>query len=228
MTSANTADGRKTLLSVGSTPLMIPVAKPIANPPSVAVRPVDAAHDDADKDDDRLAQGEVGSHEGELDGEDDRDRRSEQAREEDGEADHPVGADAEQPGGLEVGGGGAHVQPDRRPHEQQREQGQRDGRDDHRGDRDLADVDARDRRRLVERCDRRRDLADRVVADVDQSAIAWSMKAMAKVVTSMTAGDWPRSGRKTTRSISIDSATTTDEARGDARRDRPRRREGEV
>ena len=38
MTSANTADGRKTLLSVGSTPLMIPVAKPIANPPSVAVR----------------------------------------------------------------------------------------------------------------------------------------------------------------------------------------------
>jgi hypothetical protein len=35
------------------------------------------------------------------------------------------------------------------------------------------------------------------------------MKAIANVVTSMTAGDWPRKGRKTTRSISIDRATTT-------------------
>ena len=41
------------------------------------------------------------------------------------------------------------------------------------------------------------------------SAIAWSKKAIAKVVTSITAGDCPRSGRKTTRSIASESAITT-------------------
>src|SRR4029079_6485013 len=41
------------------------------------------------------------------------------------------------------------------------------------------------------------------------SATAWSMNAIAKVVTSITAGDAPRSGRKTTVSIASDRATTT-------------------
>jgi len=41
------------------------------------------------------------------------------------------------------------------------------------------------------------------------SATAWSMKAIANVVTSMTAGDWPRRGRKIARSIASESATTT-------------------
>ena len=36
-----------------------------------------------------------------------------------------------------------------------------------------------------------------------------SRNASAKVVTSMTAGDWPRSGRNTARSIAVDSARTT-------------------
>jgi hypothetical protein len=39
--------------------------------------------------------------------------------------------------------------------------------------------------------------------------MACSRKAIAKVVTSITAGDWPSSGRKTTRSIARESATTT-------------------
>ena len=38
ITSANTTEGRKTVLSVGSAPLITPVAKPIAKPPSVAVQ----------------------------------------------------------------------------------------------------------------------------------------------------------------------------------------------
>ena len=38
ITSANTAEGRKTVLSVGSAPLITPLAKPIAKPPSVAVQ----------------------------------------------------------------------------------------------------------------------------------------------------------------------------------------------
>jgi hypothetical protein len=40
-------------------------------------------------------------------------------------------------------------------------------------------------------------------------ATAWSRKASAKVVTSMTAGVCPRSLRKTARSITVESATTT-------------------
>ena len=40
-------------------------------------------------------------------------------------------------------------------------------------------------------------------------ATLWRRNASAKVVTSMTAGDWPRSGRKTARSIAVESATTT-------------------
>ena len=41
------------------------------------------------------------------------------------------------------------------------------------------------------------------------SATAWSRKAIANVVTSITAGDCVRSGRKTARSIANESATTT-------------------
>ena len=40
-------------------------------------------------------------------------------------------------------------------------------------------------------------------------AIAWSMKAIAKVATSITAGEAPRRGRKSARSITSESATTT-------------------
>ena len=38
ITRANTTEGRKTVLSVGSAPLITPLAKPIAKPPSVAVQ----------------------------------------------------------------------------------------------------------------------------------------------------------------------------------------------
>ncbi len=41
------------------------------------------------------------------------------------------------------------------------------------------------------------------------SAIAWSTNAIAKVVTSITAGEAPRSGRKTARSIANERTTTT-------------------
>ena len=41
------------------------------------------------------------------------------------------------------------------------------------------------------------------------SAIAWSMKAIAKVATSITAGDARRRGRNTTRSMTSERATTT-------------------
>jgi hypothetical protein len=41
------------------------------------------------------------------------------------------------------------------------------------------------------------------------NASAWSRNAIAKVVTSITAGDAPRSGRKTTVSIASESTTTT-------------------
>ena len=50
------------------------------------------------------------------------------------------------------------------------------------------------------------------------SAIAWSMNAIAKVVTSMTAGDWPRSGRKTTALHRERQRDDDDEAGGDAPR----------
>ena len=36
----------------------------------------------------------------------------------------------------------------------------------------------------------------------------WSRNATANVATSITAGEWPRRGRKTSRSISIDSTST--------------------
>jgi hypothetical protein len=36
-----------------------------------------------------------------------------------------------------------------------------------------------------------------------------SRNASAKVVTSITAGDWPRSGRNTAKSIAVESARTT-------------------
>ena len=42
-----------------------------------------------------------------------------------------------------------------------------------------------------------------------RSAIAWSRNATAKVATSIVAADWVRSGRKTTRSIANESASTT-------------------
>ena len=42
-----------------------------------------------------------------------------------------------------------------------------------------------------------------------KSATAWSMNASANVVTSMTAGDWSRSGKKTARSIASESVITT-------------------
>ena len=81
--------------------------------------------------------------------------------------------------------------------EQEREQPERDDRDRDGEDRHLADVDAADRHHLVERRDRDGRLADRAVADVEDQRDAWSRNATANVVTSITAGDCVRSGRKT-------------------------------
>ena len=53
------------------------------------------------------------------------------------------------------------------------------------------------------------------------SAMLWSRKAIAKVATSITAGDCVRSGRKTSRSIASDSTSTTAKQSSDARPDRP-------
>ena len=66
------------------------------------------------------------------------------------------------------GGGGTHVQADRRLREQQREQAERDDGDDDGEDRHLPDVHTRDGDGLVERRDGRGRLAERVVADVDE------------------------------------------------------------
>ena len=49
------------------------------------------------------------------------------------------------------------------------------------------------------------------------SATACSRNAIAKVVTSITAGDWVRSGRKTVRSIASESAITTAKQPGHSR-----------
>ena len=59
------------------------------------------------------------------------------------------------------------------------------------------------------------------------SAIAWSTNAIAKVVTSITAGDAPRSGRKTARSIASERTTTTTKQAAMLQTTRPARREGE-
>ena len=95
--------GRQVLAvwSVGSAPSMTPDAKPIVNPPSVAVSSrFDAADDDADEHVDHVVQREVALDVRRvLDGEHDGDVGGEQRREEHGEADHAVGADAEQAGG---------------------------------------------------------------------------------------------------------------------------------
>ena len=123
ITSANTADGRKTVLSVGSAPLITPLAKPIAKPPSVAVQSRSIPPTTTPTRTTIVSlSAKSGVDERELDGQDHRDGRREHAREQDGDADHRVGPDAEQPRGAEVRRGGAHVQADRRPREQQREQ----------------------------------------------------------------------------------------------------------
>ena len=101
------------------------------------------------------------------------------------------------------------MQADRRLPEQEREQPERHDRDGHRDDRDLADVDAADRDQLVELRERDGRLADRAVRMSRSSATLWSRNATANVVTSITAGDCVRSGRKTARSIASESAITT-------------------
>ena len=182
--------------------------------------PVDPADDDADEHDDRLLEREVGRDERELDGQDHRDRRGEEPGEQHGDADDAVGLDAEQPRGPEVGRGGPHLQADRRPPEQEREQPERDDRDHDGEDRHLADVDAADRHHLVQRRDRDGRLADRAVADVEDQRDAWSRKAIANVVTSITAGDCVRSGRKTDAVHRERERDTTAKQASDARRRR--------
>ena len=59
------------------------------------------------------------------------------------------------------------MQADRRSRQQQHEQRERDQRDDDGHDRHLANLDAADRDRPVQRRDRGGDLAERVVAEVD-------------------------------------------------------------
>ena len=139
ITSANSAEGRKTVLSVGSAPLMTPLANPIAKPPSVAVQSRSIPPTTTPTRTTIVSlSANSGLDERELDGQDHRDRRREHAREQDGDADHRVRADAEQPRGAEVRRGGAHVQADPRPPEQQREQPERHRGDDDGEDRHLA------------------------------------------------------------------------------------------
>ena len=155
-------------MSVGSAPLITPVAKPIAKPPSVAVQSRSIPPTTTPTSTTIVS---LSAKSGETSGFwTVRITATVAARtpgEQDGDADDAVGLDAEQPRGAEVGRGGAHLQADRRPPEQEREQRQRDDRDDDGEDRHLADVDAADRHHLVQRRDRDGRLADRAVADVE-------------------------------------------------------------
>ena len=175
--------------------------------------PVHPADDDAGEHDDRLPEREVRRDERVLHRQHHRDGGGEHPREQHGGADHAVRADAEQPRRREVHRGGAHLQADLRPPEEEHERrrGRRPRRRSRR--RDLADVDAPDRPRPVELRQRRRGLAERVVPTGRRAARSLcSRNATANVATSIAAGDCVRSGRKTTRSIASESAITTREA----------------
>ena len=124
-------------------------------------QPVHPAEHDPGEDEDRVPQCEVGRHERVLHGQHHGHRRGQEARDEHRRADHAICPHAEQPSGLEVERSRAHVQADLRPAEQQDEGEQASGRDRGRHDRDLSDVDPADHPRLVQRGERRRDLAER-------------------------------------------------------------------
>ncbi len=180
---------------------MTPVVKPIAKPPSVAVQSRSMPPTTTPTSTTIVSRNaKSGPDERELDGQHHRDDRSEHPGEQDGEPDHAVRPHAEQPGGAEVGGGGAHVEPDRRPQQQERKQPEDDRRDDDGDDRDLADVDAV--RSLIGWLSGAIEVAISPIVSSrmsTSSAIAWSMNAIAKVATSITAGEALRRGRKTTR-----------------------------
>ena len=162
MTAAKRNVGRYWLWFVGSAPPSRPLAKPIEKPPSVAgIGRFEAAEHDACEHDDGVAEREVRRDERVLHGEHHGDDGRERARDEHGAADDAVRADAEQARSAEVHRRRAHLQADRRARQQQLEQQQADDRDDDRDDGDLADVDARDRHRAVERRERRGDLPER-------------------------------------------------------------------
>ena len=88
MTSANTAEGRKTVLSVGRAPLITPVAKPIAKPPSVAVQSRSIPPTTTPTRTTIVSLSAKSGDERELHGQDHRDRGGEEAGEEHGDADH--------------------------------------------------------------------------------------------------------------------------------------------
>jgi hypothetical protein len=126
---------------------------------------VHAAHDDARQHEDRVAQREVRRDERRLDRQHDRDHRGQHAGDEHRGADHAVRADAQHPRRAEVHRGGAHVKAGVRAIQEQDERSQRAGCDADRDDRDLPDVDAADRPRLVEERERGGDLAERAEPD---------------------------------------------------------------
>ena len=154
ITAAKMIEGRYWLCAVGRAPPSSPVAKPIEKPPSVAgigrLRPPSTTPA-------RTTIVSCSAKSGVTSGfctvEHHGDHGSERARDEHGAADHAVRAHAEQSRGLEVLRRRAHVQPDRSAREQELEQDEADDGDDDRDDRDLADVDAGDRPRLVQRAE---------------------------------------------------------------------------
>ena len=216
-------------MSVGRAPLMTPLANPIAKPPRVAVQSRSIPPTTTPTRTTIVSlSAKSGCDERELDGQDHRDRRREHAREQDGDADHGVGADAEQPRGAEVRRGGAHVQAERRPPEQQREQ--RRASRPRRRRRGSSPCGRRRRRSRPPGSATRATTAGSPIVPSRMSRISatlWSRNATANVVTSITAGEAVRSGRKTARSIRNEQRDHDREAGDDARRDRPARREGE-
>ena len=144
MTSAKTAEGRKTVLSVGSAPLITPVAKPIAKPPSVAVQSRSIPPTTTPTSTTIVSRSaKSGVDERVLDGQDHRDGGGEHAGEERRRSRSRGWRGRRAAARSEVGRGRAHVQADRRPREQQREQRRaRRAATTTATMRDLADVDA--------------------------------------------------------------------------------------
>ena len=112
--------GRRTLLSVGSTPLMTPVAKPIAKPPRVAVHSRSIPPTTTPTRTTIVSRGEVRAYERVLHGEDHRDGRGDEPGEQDRESDHSFSVDSQQACRAEVRRRGAHVQADGRPGQERR------------------------------------------------------------------------------------------------------------
>ena len=180
------------------------MAKPIANPPRVAVQSRSMpADDDADEHEDRVPERVVGGHVGVPTVSITATAAASTPESSDRERDHEVRADAEEPRGPEVGRRRAHVQPERGPVEQQHERAERDDRDHDRDDRDPSGR-AADRRRSAELEPRRAsrpfprasELSERDRLEQEARSRTWR-RASSPATASAAAGTRPAPSRAT-------------------------------